>query len=158
MTSPHCRGRHRYAWLIATIALASCASHPPVRDVDESVRQLRAEYLHAYPDGEFTRNIERGEIALGMRFEDVVASWGIPDARERSAGKDRERWTYTITDAWSGDWVRYDFVFREDMLAAWETMRNVASSHMLSGGTSIVPPLPAAPGAAGLVSGGAPRR
>lgn len=159
MTSPLKRGRYRHVWLIATLALASCATHPPFRDVDDSVRELRAEYLAANPYGQFNLNIERGEVALGMRFEDVLASWGIPDARERAGDRVNERWSYTLVDAWSRDWVRYDLVFEESALASWETMRNVASSHSITGrlpDAGTTPALP--PGAAGLLNGGTPRR
>ncbi|HEU4364681.1 MAG TPA: hypothetical protein VFT13_04375 [Candidatus Krumholzibacteria bacterium] len=159
MTWPHRRGRHRYAWLIATLVLASCAGHLPVRDVDDSVRELRAEYLRSNPHGEFNRNIERGEVAPGMRFRDVLASWGIPDARERTGHDARELWTYTIVDEWSRDWVRYDFVFEKETLASWEVMRNVSSSHSLTGQAPGAGGAPVLPGnTAGLVTGGVPRR
>ncbi len=159
MTSPHNRRRASCVWLIATLALASCASRPPVREADDSVRLLRAEYLQANPGGEFNPNIQRSEVALGMRFEDVVASWGIPDARERNGDGVRERWTYTVTDRWNGDWVRYDLVFEKKALASWETMRNVASSHALTerGAAPAAPPLPAS-SSAGLTAGGVVRR
>jgi hypothetical protein len=159
MTSPHNRRLARHVWLIATFALASCASHPPVREADDSVRQLRAEYLRANPGGEFNTNIQRSEVALGMRFEDVVASWGIPDARERKGDGIHERWTYTVTDAWNGDWVRYDLVFEKRALASWETMRNVSSSHALTGlDTAPQTPPPPAGGSAALSGAGVTRR
>jgi hypothetical protein len=159
MISPQHRCRVSCAWLIATLALASCASRPPVREADEAVRQLRADYLHANPGGQFNPIIQRGEVALGMRFDDVVASWGIPDARERKGDGVHERWTYTVTDAWNGDWVRYDLLFEQKALASWETMRNVASSHPLSGrdAAPLLPPLPAA-NSAGLTGGAVTRR
>lgn len=157
MTSPHRSASRSVVWLFATLALASCASHPPVRDVDDAVRELRAEYIHANPHGQFNQNIERGEVVLGMRFEDVLASWGIPDARERNGDGVRERWSYTETDPWSRDWVRYDLVFEKKALASWETMRNVSSSHPLTGQPSApVPPQPATAG--GIMGGGVARR
>ena len=158
MTSPHRSASLSVVWLFATLVLASCASRPPVRDVEESVRELRSEYLHANPNGEFNRSIERGEVALGMRFEDVVASWGIPDSRERSGDGVRERWSYTVSDDFSRDWVRYDLVFEKKALASWESMRNVSSSHPLTGAQSApVPPQPSA-GGAGVGGSGVARR
>jgi len=159
MISPHHGRRRSYAWLIATLALASCASHPPVRETDESVRELRTEYLQEHPGGEFNANIQHSEVVLGMRFEDVVASWGIPDARERSGDGVHERWTYTDTDPFSRDWVRYDLIFEKKALAKWETMRNVASSHDINGlpAAPALPPQPAA-SSSGLAGGGVVRR
>lgn len=145
MTPPHHDRRASLVWLIATLMLASCASRPPVREPDDTVRQLRAEYLQANPAGQFNRNIERGEVALGMQFADVIAAWGIPDTREREQKGARERWSYTVTDPWSRDWVRYDLVFEEKALASWETMRNVSSSHSLTGRDAAAPQLPPMP-------------
>ncbi len=157
MTSPRTITSHRNLWLIATLVLASCASSPPARDVDDAVRSLRAEYLQAHPDGPFNGNIERGEVAVGMKFEDVVASWGIPEQRERSGDGQRERWSYTVTDQWNNDWVRYDLLFESRALVAWETMRNVASSHPIdSQQRTETPPVPT--GGAGLAGGGVTRR
>ncbi|HEX5132962.1 MAG TPA: hypothetical protein VFX92_10800 [Candidatus Krumholzibacteria bacterium] len=159
MISPHRRGRPRLAWLIATVLLASCANHPPVRVADDSIRELRAEYLHSNPDGPFTRNIERGEVALGMGFEAVLAAWGIPATREHAGTDGQERWIYVLADDWSNDWTRYEFVFDHQSLASWETVRNVSSTATLSGaipGATATPP--PVPNSYGLANGGTTRR
>jgi hypothetical protein len=127
--------------------------------VDDAARQWRAEYLLANPAGQFNRNIECGEVALGMRFDDVVASWGVPDARERTGDGTHERWTYTSADGYNGDWVRYDLFFEKRALSSWETMRCIASSHPISGTVPGAGAPAAVPGgASGLVTSGVPRR
>lgn len=147
MQSPHRGYRHLAAWLFATLMLASCASGPPVRDVDDSVLARRADYLRANPQGRFNEEILRSEVATGMDFDDMLASWGIPDTRIRAGGSDSERWVYVLADPYSHDWTRYDFVFVKRHLAQWEVMRNVASSHYLHRGDSAaevnsIPPQP----------------
>jgi hypothetical protein len=119
---------------------------------------MRAAYLQSNPSGEFNKSIERGEVAVGMRFEVVVASWGIPDARERVDEGAQERWTYTITDVWSRDWIRYDFFFEKKALASWETMRNVSSGQTIGDPAPVPTGLPLPANGTGLVSGSAPRR
>jgi hypothetical protein len=149
MKSPHRRGISAAAWLIATALFASCATHPPARDADDHTLDFRTDYLQTHPNGPFNRSIERGEITLGMGYEDVLASWGIPDARERSEAQWQERWTYTVTDPWNRDWVRYDIIFEKGALSTWEIMRNVSSSDAIARDEServLPPPMPSTGG------------
>jgi hypothetical protein len=161
MHSPH-RGHWRaVAWLFATLALASCASRPPARDADDSILGMRAQYLKSHPNGRFNEEINKGEVAPGMNFDDMLASWGIPDTRIRTGTDDRERWVYVVSDEYSHDWVRYDFVFANRELTRWEQMRNVASSQYIGspGSSSTLRSLPPQPATSVVPGGsGAPRR
>ncbi len=131
MESPHRTRRHSLVWLFATLLLASCAARPPARDADDSIRDMRAGYLSAHPYGRFNDSIRSGKVAVGMNFDDVLASWGIPDTRIRDTNRSEEHWVYVLTDRWNGDSVSYEFVFVNRELTSWESMRNVASSQYL---------------------------
>ena len=83
--------------------------------------------MREFPEGRFNDHIQRGEIVRGMSLFEVLASWGIPDARVVAPEESRERWVYVLVDDLSLDWVRYDYVFGGNALLDWEITRNVAS-------------------------------
>jgi hypothetical protein len=111
---------------LAACVLASCAHTPPTRNETTAIRELREDYLRRHPAGRFNDCIARGEVAVGMSFLELLAAWGIPDARERLVDREEERWTYLVREDNWADWVRYDFVFAKAELREWETTRNSA--------------------------------
>jgi hypothetical protein len=130
----------RWALLLAAASLSACAVSPPSRTETPSIRQIREEYFRAFPDGRYNDHIVRGEVVKGMSLFEVMASWGIPDARAVKADSNDERWVYVLVDDRSLDWVRYDFVFHANELMEWERTLNVAS-----GATLEVPANPSIP-------------
>ena len=117
----------RCASLLAVAGLAACATTAPSRPETPAIRELRADYLRAFPEGRFNDHIQRGEVVKGMSLYEVLASWGIPDAREVATQDNRERWVYVVVDDASLDWIRYDYLFNGNVLLDWEVTRNVAN-------------------------------
>ena len=125
------RPRSRYRSRTALVVLAasvvmSCASGPPRRGDTPAILEIRADYLRAHPTGPYNAQITRGEVVVGMGFYDVLAAWGMPDARA-VADSSQERWTYVLRDDNEVDWVRYDFLFARRAVVEWETSRNAGS-------------------------------
>ena len=123
------RRRHlAHCLLILVIACAtSCATAPPARIETPAIRDLREDYFRTFPEGPHNDHIRRGEVVRGMSLFEVLASWGIPDARVVSAQGDQERWMYVLLDDLSMDWVSYEYEFRNNALFTWSTSRNVAN-------------------------------
>ena len=117
----------RCASLLALACLAGCASSPPSRTETPAIRELRADYMRTFPQGRYNDHIERGEVVKGMSLFEVLASWGIPDARVVAPDENRERWMYVLMDDASMDWVRYDYLFNGNVLLDWEVTRNVTN-------------------------------
>jgi hypothetical protein len=133
---------------LASSILASCASGPPRRDDTPAILELRDDYLRTNPNNPFTAEIQRGEVALGMGYREVLAAWGKPDARVASADPDEERWTYILCDDNGVDWILYDFIFDNKAVVEWQFSRNVGSGFAttrddLRGVSTRVPPTPA---------------
>jgi hypothetical protein len=123
------RSCYRYRTTLAAIVasvVASCATGPPRRGETPAILEMRADYLSAHPAGRYNAEISRGEVVVGMGFYDVLAAWGMPDARA-VADSSQERWTYVLKDDNDVDWVRYDFLFAERAVVEWETSRNSGS-------------------------------
>jgi hypothetical protein len=123
------RIRYRYRTTLAAFAASvvlSCAAGPPRRGDTPAIVEMRADYLRTNPAGRFNAEINRGEVVVGMGFYDVLAAWGLPDARA-VADSSQERWTYVIKDDNEVDWVRYDFLFARRAVVEWETSRNTGS-------------------------------
>jgi len=129
------RIRHRHlarALLLATLGLLpACAATPPSRTETTAIREIREEYFRSFPNGRFNDQIVRGRVVKGMSLFEVLASWGIPDARAVKVEDNRERWVYVLVEDNDLDWVRYDFIFRANELVEWEMTRNVASGPAL---------------------------
>lgn len=117
----------RCALLLAAACLSSCATAPPSRPETPAIRELRADYLRTFPEGRYNDHIQRGEVVKGMSLFEVLAAWGIPDARVVATDDNRERWVYVVVDDASLDWVRYDYLFNGNVLLDWEITRNVTS-------------------------------
>lgn len=122
----------RLAVIAAAASLAACAVAPPTRTETASIRQIREEYFRSYPDSRYQQNINRGEIVKGMSLFEVLAAWGVPDARVLGADQSRETWVYVLVDDRSLDWVRYDFDFRSNQLTEWQKTPHVTTGHALT--------------------------
>ncbi len=146
------RGGYRFRTIalaaLAASLLASCTAGLPRRDDTAAILEIRDDYLRAYPNGPYTAEIQRGEVALGMGYMDVLAAWGKPDARVAAAGDEKERWTYLLDNDNGVDWVLYEFLFEKRVVVDWEFSRNVGSGFATSpddarGVPMRVPPTPA---------------
>ena len=113
--------------ILASAWLAACASAPPSRSTTPAIRELRDDYLANFPDGANNDHIKRGEIVKGMSLFEVLASWGIPDARVVAEEGSRERWIYVLLDDLSLDWIGYEYEFNGNQLVDWTTTRNVSN-------------------------------
>jgi hypothetical protein len=114
-------------WIVASACLFGCAASPPSRVETPAIRELRDDFLRTFPDGPNHDHIRRGEVVRGMNLFEVLASWGIPDARVVSTEGNRERWVYVLLDDLSLDWICYEYEFRGNELVDWSTTRNVAN-------------------------------
>jgi hypothetical protein len=135
------------ALVVLTAAMVSSCSynnHLIVVEENRAMLSIRAEFLQANPDGIHNASISRGEVVKGMGFMEVLASWGLPEARERDQEKGLEYWSYFFRDDDSRDWVRYTFTFEKTELTEWDTARHVARNQPLAGwealDTTEVPP------------------
>jgi len=117
----------RCSSLLAVACLAACATAPPSRPDTPAIRELRADFLRTFPEGRYNDHIQRGEVVKGMSLFEVLASWGIPDARVIATDDNRERWVYVVVDDASLDWLRYDYLFNGNVLLDWEITRNVTT-------------------------------
>ena len=113
--------------LIGSVALTSCATAPPTRPATPAIHELRDDYFRTFPEGPNNDHIRRGEVVKGMTLFEVLASWGIPDARAVSAEGNKERWIYVLFDDLSMDWVGYEYEFMANALIEWTTTRNVSN-------------------------------
>ena len=121
--------RRHFAHLVwvAVAVMAGCATAPPQRVATDSIRELRDDYFRTFPEGPNNDHIARGEVVRGMSLFEVLASWGIPDARVVSSEGDKERWIYVLQDDLSLDWVGYEYEFKGNALIDWTTTRNVSN-------------------------------
>ena len=122
--------RHHVALLVGIVASASltgCATTPPSRTETPAIRDLRDDYFRTFPEGPNNDHIMRGEIVKGMSLFEVLASWGIPDARVVAAEGNRESWFYVLLDDLSLDWICYEYEFNGNSLVEWTTTRNVSN-------------------------------
>lgn len=113
--------------MVASAWLSGCATTPPSRTETPAIRELRDDYFRSFPDGPHNDRIKRGEIVKGMSLFEVLASWGIPDARVVSTEGNRERWIYVLLDDLSLDWIGYEYEFSGNALVDWTTTRNVSN-------------------------------
>jgi hypothetical protein len=114
-------------WLVAAASLIGCASSPPSRPETAAIRELRADYFRTFPEGPNNDHIQRGEVVRGMSLFEVLASWGIPDARVVATEGNHERWIYVLLDDLSLDWICFEYEFQGNALVDWTTTRNVSN-------------------------------
>jgi hypothetical protein len=117
--------------LLFLVGAFACSQTPRMSQEDETeyIRMLRSEFFETHPDGQYNEYIARGEVVRGMDFLEVLASWGNPGKRERPSPT-VEYWLYEEKDESSKDWVRYKFVFRDNVLNDWELTRHVSEGGM----------------------------
>lgn len=114
-------------WITGSATLSACATAPPTRTATPAIYELRDDYFRSFPEGPNNEHIRRGEIVRGMSLFEVLASWGIPDARVVPAEGNQERWIYVLLDDLSHDWICYDYEFQGNSLIDWTTTRNVSN-------------------------------
>ncbi|HET6348338.1 MAG TPA: hypothetical protein VFH88_04565 [Candidatus Krumholzibacteria bacterium] len=131
----HGRIRRRYLatclGIAAAASLSACATAPPSRTETEAIHELRADYLRQFPEGPNNDHVRRGEVVKGMSLYEVLASWGVPDARSVSQKDNREVWTYVLMDDLSLDWLCYEYEFRNNAVTDWTVSRNISSGMAL---------------------------
>jgi len=118
--------------LFFVIIVAACANVPLPPVGTATHPEVREEFLLMNPDGRFNQFVSKGEVVTGMGFEEVLASWGLPESRRLSRDRKQEYWTYLGEDDLSGDWMRYTFVFEKRLLVDWDVSR-----HFIKNGTLI---------------------
>ncbi len=112
--------------LLLIFLFGSCAHNPKTFKETESIMQGRQDYVQLHPDGMYNEHILKGEVVKGMNLMEVLASWGLPNARRRSEGGSREYWTYYTQEEQSGDIREYELVFKEQSLVRWKITLSVA--------------------------------
>ena len=115
----------------------ACSHTPRAINDDNSILQMRQDYLLAHPGGAYDEYITRGEVVRGMNYLEVSASWGIPETRRRSRDQKLEYWTFYEKDDVSGDWMRYTFVFEKGALSDWQMARHFTKNGELSQWTNV---------------------
>jgi len=106
--------------VVVTLALAaSCSQLPASHRSDEHTTSIRAEYLQNHPDGKYNAYIAEGRVVKGMSVVEVLASWGLPNARRSVAQENSEFWTYYAKDEQTQQIVSYELVFQTKVLAKW---------------------------------------
>ena len=114
-------------WILASACVSGCATAPPTRTETAAIRDLREDYFRTFPEGPHNDHIRRSEVVKGMSLFEVLASWGIPDARVVSTEGNSERWVYVLLDDLSMDWICYEYEFEGNSLLDWTTSRNVVN-------------------------------
>ena len=115
------------AGIIATACLSGCVTTLPYRSETPAIRELRDDYFRTCPEGPHNDRISRGEIVRGMSLFEVLASWGIPDARVVATEGNEERWIYVLLDDLSLDWICYEYEFQGNALMDWTSTRKVSN-------------------------------
>ena len=128
--------------IFVVIAVASCSSQLKLSKDMAERSDIRQEYLHNNPDGQFNDHIVKSEVVKGMNVIEVLASWGLPDLRRRYKDVDSDVWTYYTVDKASSQIVTYDLVFEDRALMRWVVETDVMSledykKHQQGGSTRI---------------------
>jgi len=82
--------------------------------------EARQFYVTEHPDGRFNEYIKNGEIIRGMDFNEVIASWGLPNVYLHSTKTPREYWFYYVEDPSSNSVLIYTLSFELDILGDWD--------------------------------------
>jgi len=123
------------ATTVAATLWSGCAIVPKSIDTTPSVLELRKDYARDHPGGRWVPLIQVGEVARGMGFGEVYASWGMPATRIKTTNKKSkpvEYWAYTERDDGSGDWTVYTFAFEKNTLVSWNVDRHVVKNVALT--------------------------
>jgi len=90
--------------------------------------QARSEYVQNHPAGKYNQTIMQGKVAKGMNFDEVTASWGVPNVRREITGTNYEHWIYAEKDEDTGLWGIFNLAFENGSLVYWETNEGIAMS------------------------------
>ncbi len=80
----------------------------------------RDDYVDLHPDCRFGDLIREGEIARGMKVEEVIAAWGMPNVYAVSKKSPAEHWIYYIRDREALLMLIYTLTFEDDTLRVWD--------------------------------------
>lgn len=111
--------------VLVTAAFAVSCSHAPRLDRDpDQVGAFRSEYLLTHPDDPFKKEIMNNQVRRDMSIMQVLAAWGLPNARTEVAKNGSETWTYYAIDKSSREVVGYQLVFDKNRLCHWVISAN----------------------------------
>jgi len=113
--------------IFVVIAMTSCSSQLKLSKDMTDRTDIRQEYLHNNPDGQFNNHIVKSEVVKGMNVIEVLASWGLPDQRRTYSGVDSDVWTYYAVDDARNKVMSYDLVFESRTLSRWVVETDVMS-------------------------------
>ncbi|MBN1884598.1 MAG: hypothetical protein JW876_03605 [Candidatus Krumholzibacteriota bacterium] len=126
---------------ILTVLLASivtgcgCAGMSTVEREYLTEPASREQYLVDHPGCAFIRHIRNGEIVRGMVFDEVMASWGLPNVYMASEGTPREYWIYYVQGEDTRSILIYTLLFHDSCLEQWEIdQKRFADTRIVSGG------------------------
>jgi hypothetical protein len=114
------------AALVSALAI-SCSPLPQTSRTDEQLSSIRAEYLNNHPDGKFNDHIKEGRVVKGMGILEVLASWGLPNARSASESGTSENWAYYAKDEQTNRLVSYELVFEDKVLRRWQVRADLGT-------------------------------
>ncbi len=139
---------------------ASCAHVPRMLNENPETARLRTQYLTDHPYGPHNAQIVRGEVTTGMDAMEVLASWGVPQRRLAKPSDQRELWSYTSRDEYSGDSIVYELVFVDRVLQRWNIDRSTtgAGVQAINPVRGVDEPLMLQPSSATGNPGGVPRK
>jgi len=106
--------------VVCAVALvASCSSLPQTTRTPDEMASIRTEYLETHPDGKYNDCIMEGRVVKGMNVLEVLASWGLPNARRGWQHDKTEYWTYNARDEHTKEMVSYELIFDDRVLSKW---------------------------------------
>lgn len=113
--------RVRYPGVLAAAvcALAACSHAPQLTRYSDQTAVFRAQYFQYYSGDPFEGEIRNGIVHKTMNFMQVLAAWGLPNARAQQSGEGNETWTYFAVDENSHSLMSYELVFTESRVARW---------------------------------------
>lgn len=122
--------------VVTLVLAASCSQLPASNRSDEHTTGIRTEYLQNHPDGKYNNYIADGRVVKGMSVVEVLASWGLPNARRAAAKENSEFWTYYAKDEQTQQVVSYELVFLSRVLSKWVVH---AESQTALGSNQLIP-------------------
>jgi hypothetical protein len=114
--------------LVAVALAASCSQLPQSSRTDDQMTSIREEYLQNHPDGVYNAYIREGRVVKGMGVVEVLASWGLPNARRQAPEGEVEYWAYYARDEQSKQLLNYELIFESKVLNRWSVRTDVPMS------------------------------
>jgi hypothetical protein len=103
----------------AVCAVAACSHAPQLTRHSDQTAVFRAQYLQYYAGDPFEGEIRHGIVHKTMNFMQVLAAWGLPNARTQQSWDGDETWTYFAVDEHSNSLISYDLVFTDGRVDRW---------------------------------------